>query len=131
MPDVCYRLKGRLVKFRPDGQTHEMILRAFEGKIGDNIFKCDNDGCCSNSKGVFDSSAGNASGDSMAIIEAFKKCGLSLAPSYEVYGSALGLRSSCIVDTIYGPDTAGFLGKGKFNFDLVNPSSYYKGPLFE
>ena len=126
MPDLCYRLKGRLIKVSDaDGAGHEMFLRAFEGKIGNNIFKCDNDCCCSNSKGVFELPArSDFSDDADAIIEAFTECGLALRPSYTLYPPKLGLRSSCIAYRIVGSDKI-----RKLNFDFTNPSPYYKRTL--
>merc|ERR1712168_274367 len=78
-PEFCSRLKGRLIKYRIDGKEHELFLRGFEGEIEGTILKCDNDCCCTNSEGVFDSSARSGS-DETAIIQAFVKCGLSVIP---------------------------------------------------
>ena len=123
MPDLCYRLKGRLIK----DLGHVMFLRAFEGEIGNNIFKCDNDCCCSNSKGVFELPAPfDERDDKRTIIEAFIECGLSLEPSYTFWPQRLGLSSSCVVYRIAvdGPDPIGRKIQ-KFNFDLANPYPYY------
>merc|ERR1712168_350506 len=126
-PEFCSRLKGRLVKYRLDGKRHDLFLRGFEGEIEGTILKCDNDCCCTNSKGVFDYSAGLRS-DVRAIIEALEKCGLSVAPSFDIYPPRLGLGENCIVYRVRGSvDTDGF--KNKFNFVMANPSPYYKGTL--
>ena len=78
--------------------------------------KCDNDCCCTNSKGVFDSSSGGSNGDEEAIVEALKKCGVSVDPSYAFFPFKLGLKDNCVVYEV----------KGKFNFVLANPSPYYR-----
>merc|ERR1719204_332404 len=133
VPDFCYRLKGRLVKYQLDGVRQEIFLRGFEGEDGDKIFKCDNDCCCTNSEGVLRSypRIEDTEDDERAIIESFFKCGLSLDPSYFKRPPRLGLRDSCVAYRIRGPATAGFKGEGKLNFNLANPSYYYKGTLCE
>merc|ERR1712168_552928 len=125
-PEFCSRLKGRLVKYRIDGRRHELFLRGFEGENEGTILKCDNDCCCTNSKGVFDSSRGD---DRTGIIEALEKCGLYVEISVSLFPPRLGLGENCIVYRVIGSDTDGFKNIGKFNFVVANPSPYYKGTL--
>merc|ERR1712168_1325529 len=127
-PEFRSRLKGRLVKLRLDGKRHELFLRGFEGEIEGTILKCDNDCCCTNSKGVFDSSSARSGDDRTRIFEALKKCGLYVFISITIYPPRLGLGKNCLVYRVKGSvDTAGF--KNKFNFVMANPSPYYKGTL--
>merc|ERR1712168_1738104 len=126
--NFCSKLKGRLVKKRLDGKEHELFLRGFEGEIEGTILKCDNDCCCTNSKGVFDSSSARSGDDRTRISEALKKCGLYVFISITIYPPRLGLGKNCLVYRVKGSvDTAGF--KNKFNFVMANPSPYYKGTL--
>merc|ERR1712168_1313054 len=128
-PEFCSRLKGRLVKLRLDGKRHEMFLRGFEGEIEGTILKCDNDCCCTNSQGVFDSSSARSGDDRTRISEALKKCGLYVALSFFLYPPRLGLGENCIVYRVIGSaDTDGFTND-KFNFVMANPSPYYKRTL--
>ena len=108
-PDLCYRLKGRLVRnVFPGGETSFIFLRGFEGDIEGIPFRCDNNGCCSNSD---------------KVVESFAKCGLTLnvlEPGTDRKTiTQLNLSASC---SIY------FLADGaKVNFDMANPTPYYGG----
>jgi len=105
VPSVCYRLRARLVRAGINlGEASLMFLRGFEGEIDGNIFRCNNDGCCS----------GNLTIEFADIIrESFKKCGLSLSRPF--------VFESCLRYAVDG----GSDSLTKFNFDIGNVKPYY------
>merc|ERR1719378_624085 len=111
IPSLCYRLRARLLN-RPEGGQFDFFLRGFEGEIDGNIFRCNNDGCCSGP-------------DSVAKVRSsFRKCGLSVTTNPNAaFLRELGvIGESCTLYNIReGSDSP------RFNFDIANAKPYYGG----